>query len=173
MQGFELDTAMRADAHATRHFCGVFAADTLPRQLDTLPALLIANTDCSHLSGQHWVAFHVDKNGRGEFFDSYGRAPFVRAHRQFLNRVCTKWVHNPTRLQDLGGTVCGQYCITYLLYKAHQRSLNEYVSDLFTNDTNMNGLIVSRLYKQYSKCVKRCLSDGKKNTQTCCALKML
>lgn len=166
---------MRADAHASRHFCGVFPADMLPRQLEKLPALLVANSDCSHLPGQHWVAIHVDAQGRGEYFDSFGRPPVVRAHRQFMDRVCEKWSFNRNQLQDLGGIVCGQYCIMYLLHKAHNRSLEEFVCNMFSKDTTKNDEIVNQLFKNFSKCVKQHdnMSQTKRNKQTCCALKML
>jgi hypothetical protein len=52
-------------------FQGVFSRDTLPSK----PRLLICNTDPSDKPGQHWIAIYVDKNLRGEFFDSFGRHP--------------------------------------------------------------------------------------------------
>jgi len=49
---------------------GVFSIDTLPEH----PRLLVCNTDPSNEPGRHWVAICV-RDGRREFFDSFGRAP--------------------------------------------------------------------------------------------------
>ena len=42
------------------NFQGVFSADTLPIN----PRLLVCNTDPSTKLGDHWIAVHVDDNGR-------------------------------------------------------------------------------------------------------------
>jgi hypothetical protein len=52
-------------------FQGVFSANTLLQQ----PRPLVCNTDESTKLGQHWIAIYVDTNGRGEYFDSFGREP--------------------------------------------------------------------------------------------------
>ena len=36
--------------------------------------LLVCNTDPSNRPGSHWIAIYVE-DGRGEFFDSFGRRP--------------------------------------------------------------------------------------------------
>lgn len=74
---------MKKDKHVAPLFEGVYAADTLPRRLHKRPALIICNTDPITLPGQHWVAFHVSRNGHGEYWDSYGGKPFVKQHRTF------------------------------------------------------------------------------------------
>lgn len=87
MDGLTLAALMKKDKHVSPLFEGVFAADTLPRTLHKRPALIICNTDPIALPGQHWVACYVDKDGHGEYWDSYGGKPFVKQHRAFLNRV--------------------------------------------------------------------------------------
>ena len=49
------------------YFMGVFPSDKLPRFISR-PALLVCNTDASHLPGLHWIAIFVDYDGRGEFY---------------------------------------------------------------------------------------------------------
>ena len=63
----EIERFIRADTACRRVFQGVFSADTLPRR----PRLLVCNTDESTKPGQHWIAIHVDTDGRGEYFDSF------------------------------------------------------------------------------------------------------
>jgi len=69
-------------------FDGVFSIDTLPEN----PRLLECNTDPSNEPGRHWVAMCV-RDGRGEFFDSFGRAPNAIFER-YLNRHCLYWTFN-------------------------------------------------------------------------------
>ena len=53
-----------------RDFDGVFSVDNLPED----PHLLVCNTDPSDKPGRHMVAIYIE-NGRGDFFDSFGRRP--------------------------------------------------------------------------------------------------
>ena len=66
----------------SRRIDGVFSIDTLPDK----PRLLVCNTDPSDKPGQHWVCIHVE-DGRGEYFDSFGRRPTTLFER-YLNRHC-------------------------------------------------------------------------------------
>ena len=61
---------------------GVFSVDTLPDR----PLLLVCNTDPSCRAGRHSVAICV-KEGRGEYFDAFGRRPSAEFER-YMNRHC-------------------------------------------------------------------------------------
>ena len=86
-------------------FDGVFSIDTFPEH----PRLLVCNTDPSNEPRRHWVAISV-RDGRGEFFDSFGRAPNGIFER-YLNRHCLYWTYNDRRLQSIVSKFCGHYCI--------------------------------------------------------------
>ena len=90
-------------------FNGVFSIDTLPEH----PRLLVCNTDPSNEPGRHWVAICV-RDGRGEFFDSFGRAPNAIFER-YLNRHCLYWIFNDRRFQSIVSRFCGHYCIYYCM----------------------------------------------------------
>ena len=75
MNSQQLDTILRYNQYSKKYFKGVYAANQLPFILDSYPAAFVVNTDPSDLPGTHWVAFYFDMNGKGEFFDSYGKAP--------------------------------------------------------------------------------------------------
>ena len=62
----EIDRFLR---RRLRDFDGVFSVDNLPES----PHLLVCNTDPSDRPGRHWIAIYVDNEGRGDFFDSFGR----------------------------------------------------------------------------------------------------
>ena len=66
MNSEEIRRALRP----VRDFDGVFAADDLPDE----PHLLVSNTHPTSRPGRHWVCICVE-NGRGEYFDSFGRPP--------------------------------------------------------------------------------------------------
>jgi len=158
---------MKKDKHVAPYFEGVFAADTLPLRLHKKPALLIANTDPITKPGSHWVAFYVGKNGEGEFFDSYGMPPIIPLHRQFLNRLCKKWTYNHTTLQAVDSQVCGEYCVLYLIHKAHGYSLHAFIQKLFCKDSKKNDDTVRKLFHRIFGHQRKCVLPSK--TQKCCA----
>ena len=88
-------------------FMGVFLSDKLPRFI-TKPTLLVCNTDVSYLPGEHWIAIFIDSNGRGEFFDSFGREP-GEPFFSFMNEQCRFWIYNDRQLQSVISSVCGHY----------------------------------------------------------------
>ena len=81
-------------------FDGVFSIDTLPEH----PRLLVCNTDPSNEPGRHWVAMCV-RDGRGEFLDSFGRAPNA-IFEHYLNRHCLYWTLNDRSLQSVVSRFC-------------------------------------------------------------------
>lgn len=167
MDGDSLERVLRADPHASKFFVGVFAADTLPHPLPRKPALLIANTDPRYRPGQHWVAIYVDAKGRGEYFDSYGLPPFVTWHRLFMRKACKSWKYNHVDLQALNSTVCGQYCVVYLLFKAHGYTLSNFLAR-FTQNCDKNDVFVDQLFQRYAKKTNLCTDIRLKTTQMSC-----
>ena len=69
----EIDRILR---RYVRDFDAVFSVDTLPEK----PRLLVCNTDASDKPGQHWICMHFE-DGRGEYFDSFGRRPTANFER--------------------------------------------------------------------------------------------
>lgn len=167
MDGLTLEAVLKQDHHAGPLYIGTFAADTLPRSVTRVPALLIVNSDPVSKGGQHWLAISINTEGKGEYFDSYGLKPFVPKHRQFLDRVCKSWRFNHTDLQALDSSVCGQYCVMYLLFKAHGYTLKNFL-DIFSTDCQKNDAFVHHLFQRYSKNVKLCDDVAVKKTQHCC-----
>ena len=122
-------------------FKGVFPSDHLPQNHNySLPWCLIANSQCSHMKGNHWQAFYFDEEGRGHFFDSYGKQPQKTAWINFLQRnSCSKhWVMQRRKIQSEFSAFCGYYSI-YFLLKRHSSPLiiSDYHLMLHVNDSNI------------------------------------
>jgi hypothetical protein len=73
--------------------------------------------------GTYWVALYIDANSRGEYYDSTGRPPFLRAYVNFVNKHCTSWTYNTIRVQEEGSTVCRHHCIFYLIHRCAGKSM--------------------------------------------------
>nr|CAD7398462.1 unnamed protein product [Timema poppensis] len=97
---------------------GVFPADQLPARIARPAALVINNTDPHTKSGMHWVAIVIDKNGVGEYFDSYGFPRLINSHLAFIRKNTFRTSHSTLQLQSIALDVCGHYCLMHLLYHA-------------------------------------------------------
>jgi hypothetical protein len=131
----QIGTLLNTDPLCRQQFQGVYSIDTLPPK----PTLLVCNTDPSTKPGRHWIAIYVDKNGRGEYFDSFGRAP-NKQFADYLNEHCSIWTFNKKQLQSIISSFCGYYCCMYCLYRCRGVDLNG-ITKLFTNDTAFNDSI--------------------------------
>jgi hypothetical protein len=120
-------------------FRGVFSCDTLPTT--RVRGLIVCNTDPHDKPGQHWIAMYFDDD-RGEYFDSFGRAP-TRVFKDYLNRHCKCWIYNDRQLQSVCSRFCGHYCVYYCLLRGRGVDLRRIVAT-FTNDTGFNDVIVHR-----------------------------
>jgi len=111
----------------TSSFDGVFSIDTLP----TSPRLLVCNTDPASKPGRHWVAIYV-RDGRGEFFDSFGRAPNAAAvFEHYMNSYRSSWIFNNKQLQSVISRFCGHYCIYYCLLRERGVDMRKIVRSFF------------------------------------------
>ena len=122
-------------------FKGVFSSDHLPRTDHfTLPWCLIANTDCSHRRGSHWIGMYFDVNADGHYFDSFGHHPTKKEWIQFLqeNSRTGHWVMQRRKIQREFSSFCGYYTV-YFLFKRHTCPLSEsdYEIMLDVNDNNI------------------------------------
>jgi len=132
----EIDRILRRQC--ARDFDGVFSVDTLPDR----PRLLDCNTDPSYRPDRLWVAICV-KDGRGEYFDSFGRRHSAEFER-YMNRHCSYWTFNDKQLQSVVSQFSGHYCICYCLYRSSGIDMRKIVCS-FTSDTTLNDVLVHAL----------------------------
>lgn len=122
----------------------VFAANRIPVFMD-LPIYIISNLDPDSKPGSHWVAIHIDINGNGEYFDSFGRKP-SGYHKLFLKRNAKKWFYNHIIIQNHLTSVCGKYCLVYIYFKFKGKTMFDFVN-LFFENTMYNDLIIEDMYR--------------------------
>jgi len=132
MNSDEIDRFLR---RRLRDFDGVFSADNLPKD----PHLLVCNTDPADKPGRHWIAIYIE-DGRGEFFDSFGRRPSANFER-YMNRYCVSWNFNNKQLQSVVSKFCGYYCIYFCIHRSRGVDMCKIVRS-FSSDTGLNDALV-------------------------------
>jgi len=130
----------------TEHiFEGVFSCDSLPtRPRGERPSAMISNLAASGEPGTHWVAFFFNSKPPHEYFDSYG---LPVAHDVYRDMLASDnghlYVRNCNILQSPFSTVCGQYCMHFILMRSRGYTMEEIVNefssyDLTSNDRRVN-----------------------------------
>ena len=148
-------------------FLGVFPKDCLPNEIVPLPCCLIANTDPESKSGQHWVAFMFDAEGRGEYFDSYGNPPHLFPEfKHFISENSNdEYNWSQKKLQGPQSMSCGQYCVYYLCHRMMDISLQE-IQDVFSKDRIMNDCLVAD-WVNYRYDIETLCHESDGNCQSC------
>ena len=134
MNTLQILKVLEQDRYVKPLLRGVYAIDTLPKCTN---GAYVVNTAPSNHPGKHWVAVFVCNSGV-DYFDSYGGEPSSRLKRWCKNR---SWSYNPVPLQSPLTSVCGQYCIYYLLHRARSITLDEMLLD-FCTDVDHNDQFV-------------------------------
>ena len=143
-----IDKALRSDDTVKEVQVGTFPADLLPYPKE-FPGAYIANTQPSSMSGEHWVAFYCDNN-QVQSFDSYGKNPTD------YSDYIAKWVDGEYQviqievLQADDSTVCGQYCMFFVLVRAYGFSYQDVLSAL-TSDSRVNDKFICKFINKFFK----------------------
>ena len=147
MNASEIEDALRSNRFAKQYLVGVFAADQLPTK--EFPGAYIVNTDTSSQPGQHWVAFFTTEKGT-ECFDSFSENPST------YSVYIAEWLKDDFQvvqcetLQSSDSTVCGQYCIYFILFRSYGFSYEDMMSSL-TESTEVNDKFVCKFVNKFFK----------------------
>ena len=128
MDAAELTILVNHDRTLSRTFQGVLAYDEIPNSVSSYPASYIINTDSKNERGEHWVAVYFETQAKAEIFDSYGLHPYGQIYL-FAKRNASRVFYNKLWLQSPMSDVCGVYCIYFLYWRAHGRSLGAILND--------------------------------------------
>lgn len=151
-------------------FLGVYPADKIPSKV-TLASYnsfsMIVNTQPSTQKGRHWVSFYrKNKTCPIEFFDSFGRKPYISYFLKFLKGE--QFIYNNLAVQSVFTNVCGQYCIFYILARhfdipyfqiielfknGGDTFVAKFINDFFSLDLDIYD--IDFIGKQISKCVRK------------------
>ena len=77
----------------------------------SFPFAYIFNLDPSYKPGVHWVAVYIDKEGRPEYFDSFGRPPPKEKSKTFCAPmqkagITMMYLFKNFILQHVGNLLC-------------------------------------------------------------------
>ena len=141
MNTIELTAVCQKMAH-TAYFLGALPCNHLPREIHQRPAMMVVNTEPSHMAGAHWLAIYITTERQGYFFDSYGNPPsyseFPETIQRFLDQHCIDVVHSTQQVQDPSSTACGHHCVFFLFNMqkgvSYQKFLKMYGDNLPRND---------------------------------------
>lgn len=127
-----------------KNFVGVYPKDKIPRLINKSEFGLIINTHPASLPGEHWLAIYC-KNGHGEFYDSFGRAPQHKEILKFLKRNCKHgFTYNKVKFQSYISSTCGLHCVLYLACRFKNVSVEEF-RKLFCKKPLINDLLITFL----------------------------
>ena len=129
-------------------FYGVYPIDKLPSFIPHLPIFMVVNTHTHNLKGQHWKAIFIDKNRRGEVFDSLAQ-PMSDFLKRFMNRFSRKWKTNRKVYQHAKSTTCGAFALYYILKRMDYPSL-----DAFTQTFSRSLIVNERLMRAFYRTLK-------------------
>lgn len=146
MNNLQISQAMHQDDITKQIFVGVFAADTLPEK--EYPGAYVCNTDTSNQPGRHWLAFFSPRSGQLESFDSFGRHPGTYSTHisEWVGKDKLKFSNVTFQTED--SVVCGNYCIFFILLRAHHVPYDDIITVL-TKNKNINDRFVHKFINKY------------------------
>ena len=168
MNNFAIAKILR-HMHSTRNvFLKVYPADQIPsrNEITTYPCCFVANTDPSWMPGTHWVAVFIGRNGRVEYFDSYGRRPMSPKMKAFCG---TDYIYNPKVVQSIFSALCGHFCIYFLAQRCSGKSVKNIIKQFDENNALYNENLV--LTFVHSRFPHHKLSCGGKSVHQKCKAK--
>ena len=143
----EIELCLRQNYFFSQFFRGVYAIDLLPIKKFKRPSSIICNTDNSNGPGVHWVAIWLPKNGKAEYFDSFGIKPLNTEIEIFLKMNGIKYEFNPKQIQSSKSNSCGKFCILFILFRSRKILFKNFLN-LFSTDLNYNEKLINQLFNK-------------------------
>ena len=118
LSGQEIEDAIyrHADKATREAFHGVYSIDQLPFAVPHYPFFMIVNTQAHNLPGAHWVSVFIDKNRRGEVFDSLA-LPIHKVLLRWLNQFTRSVIRNHLTYQHFLSDSCGAFVIYFVFHR--------------------------------------------------------
>ena len=139
MNNREISRFMKSHPRTKGIFVSTHAADSLPNKPRTkLPSAYVINTLKRHQPGEHWVHIYFPITGPPEYYDSFGFSP----REDFKKFLGEDYIYNKRFIQYPFSSVCGQYCMYFILMRSMNRSMPGIISQ-FTEDNLENDIMVN------------------------------
>ena len=139
---------LSGDKFTKLSFKGVYAIDEM-KLVETVPypSSFVINLDPSYKPVSHWVAVYFDRNGVGEYFDSFAHYPPYEVDH-FLRSHAKGWQYNPMQVQELYTMTCGQFVVFYIYQKSRGLTLEVILRKYFSPHNKLkNDLLVRDFVK--------------------------
>ena len=124
-------------------FHGVFSIDQLPFAVPHYPYFMVVNTQSHNLPGEHWIAVFIDKDKRGEVFDSLA-LPIAQPLIRWLNRFSRTFTTSHLMYQHPLSSKCGAFVLFYILHRLHDAKC---MRNFFTTTPTMNEHYITLYYE--------------------------
>jgi hypothetical protein len=139
LRGNEFSIYFEKISHVNPLFKGVFAIDKLPNVLP-IKNFFIANLSPSDEGGSHWIVICRPEKDSLEIFNSLGYdslnslMPFLKFRKHY------KIIYNQQEFQSIQSTVCGLFCIYFIIYRIcnYDLSFEHLLEHIFETDANTN-----------------------------------
>ena len=148
MNSRQLCWILSGDKFTKLSFKGVYAIDEM-KLIETVsyPSSFVINLDPSYKPGSHWVAVYFDRNGIGEYVDSFAHYPPYEVDH-FLRSHAKGWQYNRMQVQELYTTTCGQFVVFYIYQKSRGLMMEVILHKYFSPHNKLkNDLLVRDFVK--------------------------
>ena len=118
LSGQDIEDAIyqHADDKTLEAFHGVYSMDKLPFAVPNYPFFMVVNTQAHNLPGAHWISVYIDKNRRGEVFDSLA-LPIPQPLTRWLNQFTRSITRNRIAYQHPLSDTCGAFAVYFVLHR--------------------------------------------------------
>ena len=134
LSGQQIENAIRkhADTPTREAFGGVYSIDCLPFAVPQYPFFMVVNTQAHNLPGAHWITVFIDKQRRGEVFDSLALPP-QQALMRWLNQFTRSVVRNSLSYQHPLSDTCGAFAVYFIFHRL--RGPVTFSNSIYVNET--------------------------------------
>lgn len=150
MDTTQIKKILEKDKYTRDIFRGVFAANTLPKTVQSFPSLFIVNTAPSSEDGEHWCLLYFTSSKNLEFFESYGNPPDMFKFNEFAEKNSRMISYNSLQLQGDKSWTCGGYSIYFSLNRCRGVKMFDIISRFSKNAISNDNMIKEFMYKNFS-----------------------
>ncbi len=129
-----------------KHYLGCFSKDVVPKNFSKMKNnFFIINLADDNDEGTHWTSLYI-KPDSCLYFDSFGGPP-PEAILKLMKATGKPCFYSDIDLQCMNCDSCGYWCVYVMNEMSRNRKFLDILYDDFTDDTNHNENILSKIFK--------------------------